>query len=256
MTSPKTVVGALDAERIKLSTIRSPRWACVAAAVCSLGVAWLQGGSAYGEASLGPENAVVGVAVFGVPVLMILSAMVVTGEYRSGMIYATFSATPGRTTVLIAKALVAASFSGLFTAALVVGAVTVARLTADPLEGTRLSLTEPGVWRTVGAMAVFAALAAVLGVATGALLRHTAGAVAVLLLWPLVLEPILGNMPSVGSDVGPFLPFGNAFLFANVRWLYPDYSMPWGPLGSLVYFALIVAVVFLAATVTVNRRDA
>ena len=32
--------------------------------------------------------------------------------------------------------------------------------------------------------------------------------------------------------------------------------MPWGELGSLVYFTTVVAVVFVAAIVVVNRRDA
>jgi hypothetical protein len=105
-------------------------------------------------------------------------------------------------------------------------------------------------------LALFAALAAVLGVAVGALLRYAAGAVAVLLLWPLVVEPILGNLPDVGSEVGPYLPFGNAFVFADVQWLYPVYSMPWDRFGSLLYFAAIVAVALVAATVVVNRRDA
>ncbi len=49
-----------------------------------------------------------GVAVFGVPVLMILSAMTVTSEYRNGVIRTTFAAIPNRTLVLVAKAVVAA----------------------------------------------------------------------------------------------------------------------------------------------------
>jgi energy-coupling factor transporter ATP-binding protein EcfA2 len=110
--------------------------------------------------------------------------------------------------------------------------------------------------RTVGAISLFAALAAVLGVAVAALLRHSAGAVAVLLMWPLVAEPILGNPPNIGSEVGPYLPFGNAFLFTGVVWLYPVYDMPWGERGSLLYFAAVVAVVFAAAIVVANRRDA
>ena len=77
-----------------------------------------------------------------------------------------------------------------------------------------------------------------------------------LLLWPLVVEPMLGNLPSVGTEVGPYLPFANAFLFTRVPWLFPAYAMPWGELGSLVYFAAVVAVVFVAAIVVVNRRDA
>jgi ABC-2 type transport system permease protein len=249
-------LATLNAERIKLSTLRSPLWSSIAAVVLSLGVAMLQGSSAYGAGGLPPERAVVGVAVFGVPVLMVLSAMTMTGEYRSGMIGTTFAAVPNRTLVVVAKAVVAAAFSAVFAGAMVIGAVVMARLSADPLLGARLSLTEPGVWRVVWALASFAALAAVLGVGVGALLRYAAGAVAVLLLWPLVVEPIVGNLPSIGSEVGPYLPFGNAFVFVDVQWLYPAYSMPWDRSGSLIYFAAIVAAVFVTAVVVVNRRDA
>jgi ABC-2 type transport system permease protein len=196
------------------------------------------------------------VAVFGVPVLMILAALTVTGEYRSGMIRTTFMTTPNRTLVLVAKAVVAAMFSAVYAAALTIAAVAVGRLMAPPLVGSNLSLVDPGTWRLVGAISLFAALAAMLGVAVAALLRNSAGAVAVLLMWPLVAEPILGNLPNMGSEIGPYLPFGNAFLFTRVQWLDPGYDMPWGQLGSLLYFVAVVAVVFAAAIVVVNRRDA
>jgi hypothetical protein len=112
------------------------------------------------------------------------------------------------------------------------------------------------VWRVVGVIALYAVLAAVLGVAVGALLRYTAGAVAVLLLWPLVVEPVLANLPDAGPAVGPYLPFVNAFVFTDVPWLFPTYVMPWGPIGSLLYFAAVVGFLFVGATVVVNRRDA
>jgi ABC-2 type transport system permease protein len=56
--------------------------------------------------------------------------------------------------------------------------------------------------------------------------------------------------------VGPYLPFGNIFVVTEVPWLYPVYAMPWGPLGSLAYFAVVVALVFGAALVALNARDA
>jgi ABC-2 type transport system permease protein len=151
---------------------------------------------------------------------------------------------------------VAVLFSAIYIAVMVIGSAIVAQSASTPLLGERLSLAEDGVWRLAGELALFAALAAVLGVAVGALLRYAAGAVAVLLLWPLVVEPILGNIPNVGSEVGPYLPFGNAFVFTDVQWLYPVYSMPWDRLGSLLYFAVVVSAVFVAAVVVVNRRDA
>jgi ABC-2 type transport system permease protein len=251
-----SAVAVLDAERIKLTTTRSVLWTAAAVAVLSVGLAALQGSTAYGASPLPPERAATGVAVFGVPVLMILAALTVTGEYRSGMIRTTFMATPNRTLVSVAKAIVVAMFSAVYAAALTMAAVAVGRLMAPPLLGSNVSFADPGTWRLVGAISLFAALAAVLGVAVGALLRHSAGAVAVLLMWPLVAEPILGNLPNIGSEVGPYLPFGNVFLFTRVQWLYPVYDMPWGELGSLLYFAAVVAVVFAAAIVVVNRRDA
>lgn len=237
-----SAAAVLNAERIKLSTTRSPLWSAVAVAVLSLGLAAMQASTVYGPGPLEPQKAAMGVAVFGVPVLMILSALTVTNEYRSGLIRTTFMAVPNRTLVLVAKAIVAAAFSSFYATVMVVASIVVARSDLD--------------WRLVGAIALYAALAAVLGVAVGALLRSSAGAVALLLLWPLVAEPLLGNMPNISTEVGPYLPFGNAFIFTGVQWLYPDYAMPWGPLGSIVYFAGVAAAAFVAALVSVNRRDA
>jgi ABC-2 type transport system permease protein len=254
--SAVAVLGEIRAERIKLSTTRSVLWTAAAVAVLSIGLAALQGSTADGTAPLPPDKAATGVAVFGVPVLMILAAMTVTGEYRSGMIRTTFMATPNRTLVLVAKAIVAAVFSAAYATVMTIAAVMVGRLMAPPLVGSQLSLVDSGTWRVVGAVALFAALAAVLGVGVAVLLRHSAGAVAVLSLWPLLAEPVLGNLPGIGSKVGPYLPFANAFRFIDVQWLFPAYAMPWDEVGSLLYFTTVVAVVYVAAIVGVNRRDA
>ncbi|MGH3675478.1 MAG: ABC transporter permease [Mycobacterium sp.] len=235
-------VAVLNAECIKLSTTRSPLWSAVAVAVLSLGLAAAQASTVYGPGPLAPEKAAMGVAVFGVPVLMILSSLTVTNEYRSGLIRTTFMAVPNRTLVLVTKAVVAVAFSGMYAAVMVVASIVVARSELN--------------WRLVGAIAIYAAVAAVLGVGVGALVRASAGAVALLLLLPLVVEPMLGNMPNISSEIGPYLPFANAFVFTRVQWLYPIYDMPWGELGSLMYFAAVATGVFLAALVTINRRDA
>ena len=86
--------------------------------------------------------------------------------------------------------------------------------------------------------------------------RRRATWLPLLLLWPLVVEPVVGNLPNFGTEVGPFLPFVNAFIYTDVPWLFPTYVMPWGPVGSLVYFAVIVGAAAAAAVIVVNRRDA
>jgi ABC-2 type transport system permease protein len=247
-----SALAVLNAERIKLSTTRAPLWIAVIVASLSLVVAAAMGALAHDAA---PERAATGIAVFGVPVLTVLASMTVTAEYRSGMIRTTFTAVPNRTLVLVAKAVVMSVSAALYAAAMVVGSVYVARLFTTPLIVPGIS-PSPDVSSVVGGVALYAALAAVLGVGAGALLRAGPGTVAVLLMWPLVVEPTLGNLPDVGPRVGPYLPFGNIFVFTEVPWIYPVYAMPWGPIGSLVYFAAIVVAVFGMAVVVLNARDA
>lgn len=245
MTALRSAVAVMNAERIKLTTVRSPLWSAGAAMVLSFGIAALQAATAYDYQRLTAPEAALGVAVFGVPILMVVAAITVTGEYRTRMICTTFLANPHRIRVITAKAVVAAMFSSMVATVMVAGSIAVARV----------EVTADG-WRTAAAVALYAALAAVLGVGVAALLRHTAGAVSVLLLWPLLVEPLLGNLPGRGMQIGPYLPFANAFRFLEVQWLFPTYTVPWGLPGSLGYFAAIVGAVFAVALVVVNRRDA
>jgi ABC-2 type transport system permease protein len=244
----------LHAEWTKLRSTRSPVWSVVAVVVLSLGVAAVQASVGSPTIPLAPERAAIGVATFAVPVLLVLSALTVTGEYRTGMIRTTFLATPNRMWVLAAKAVVAAVFAGGCTAVMVVASAVVARFLGTQRQGAELSLTEPGVWRAVGAISVYAALGAVFAVGLGVLVRHSAGVIALLLLLPFVVEPLLGTLPRVGQRIGPLLPFANVYTFTKVPWLQ-TYPMWWGPLGALLYFTAIVAAVFAAALVDVERRD-
>jgi uncharacterized protein (DUF2062 family) len=102
---------------------------------------------------------------------------------------------------------------------------------------------------------LYAALGAVLAVGLGALVRHSAAAVAVLLLLPFVVEPLIGVSPELGARVGPLLPFTNANAFTGVTWLQ-TFTMWWGPAGSALYFGAVAAAVFAVAAVVVTRRDA
>jgi ABC-2 type transport system permease protein len=244
----------IRAEQIKLATTRSPVWTMAGVVVLSLGLAALQASVGSMAVPIEPERAAIGVATFAVPILLVLAALTVTGEYRTGMIRTTFLTTPNRVRVLLAKATVAAVFAGVWTAVMVAASAVVVRLIGTERQGADLALSDPPVWRTVGAITVYAMLGSVLAVGLGALIRHSAGVIAVLLMMPFVVEPLLGAMPQVGERVGPLLPFTNANAFTAVPSLR-TVSMWWGPLGSLAYFAGFVVVVFVLAMIDINRRD-
>ncbi len=244
----------ITAERIKLTSTRSPLWLALTVVGISLALAAVQAAAALPYSVVGPDRAVLGVAMFGVPVLMILSALTVTGEYRTGMIRTTFMATPRRSRVLIAKAIVTMVFSGVLAAVMSLGSLLLVRVMLDERQGAQLALTAWAPWRTVGAVTLYAVLAALLAVGLGAWVRHSAAVIAILLLLPFVLEPLLGAIPGVGGRVGPLLPFANANAFTEIPWLQ-SFSMWWGPLGSAVYFAGVATATFLVAAVVVARRD-
>lgn len=244
----------ITAERIKLTSTRSPLWLALTVVGISLALAAVQAAAALPYSMVGPDRAVLGVAMFGVPVLMILSALTVTGEYRTGMIRTTFMATPRRSRVLIAKAIVTMVFSGVLAAVMSLGSLLLVRAMLDERQGAQLALTAWAPWRTVGAVTLYAVLAALLAVGLGAWVRHSAAVIAILLLLPFVLEPLLGAIPGVGANLGPLLPFANANAFTEIPWLQ-TFSMWWGPLGSAVYFGAVAAAVFATAVAVVARRD-
>jgi ABC-2 type transport system permease protein len=140
--------------------------------------------------------------------------------------------------------------------AVVTGVVAIAlsKALAPEQDTAQLSLLHRDAWLTVGRVALYAALAAVLAVSLGALLRHAAAAITILLLWPFVVEPLLSSMPRIGDRISPFLPFINAYEFIGLG-MYRDDRLLWGPVAALLYFTAFVAVLFVAAVFVTIRRD-
>ncbi|MGW6377591.1 ABC transporter permease [Rhodococcus sp. NPDC055112] len=264
-------MGVVNAERIKLTSTRSPWWCTVAIIALGLGLAAVIGVTS--KASMNQFNdqiaqgdkpdfepflptladAVGGVSGFGVLVLMILAALAVTSEYRFGIIRTTFQAVPKRDSVLITKAGLIGGFGALLTFVLTFGAYAIAKATAGSDAGAALKLSGGEAWRSIYGVPIYAFLCVVLAVAVGTLLRQSAGAIALLLLWPLMIENLFSLFGRVGENIKPFLPFMNANNFLGAP---QGVDFHWGPWGSLVYFAAFVAVIFGLALFTVNRRDA
>ncbi|EOM77979.1 ABC transporter permease [Rhodococcus rhodnii] len=261
----------LAAERIKLTSVCSPWWCTAIVVVLGLGFAGLVGFSA--NSGLQSYNDMVargdqptfepylpalpdtlgGVSGFGITVLMILAALAVTSEYRFGVVRTTFQAIPNRSSVLVAKAGLLGVFSAVLTIVLTFGAYAIAKATAGADAGANLSLSTGADWRAVYGIPIYALLAVILAVGVGALLRQTAGAIALLLLWPLLIESLFNLFGETGRDIMPFLPFTNINNFLGAG---GTVEFHWGPWGSLIYFAVFVFVVFGAALFVVDRRDA
>ncbi|WP_419996179.1 ABC transporter permease [Streptomyces boninensis] len=199
-----------------------------------------------------------------------LGALFVTSEYRRGMIRTTLTASPRRGRVLLAKAAVVGgvSFAVALPATAIGFSLAQSRMRdkgwAPPVY-PHFSLTEgPGLRAVLGTAALLA-LVAVLAMAAGALLRHSAGAITgviVLMLLPLILgsalpldliQWVFRLTPTAAFSVQQGLPhydqLSRPCMPENSCYPLPSY----GGLGVLAAWAAIVLVL---AIWRLRRRDA
>lgn len=253
----------LAVERIKLCSTRSPWW-------CSALVVILGIGFATVIAIFAGEDFPISVALtqaglgLGSFIAMVLAAIAITSEYRFGTIRATFAAVPNRTAVLLAKTVTVAVLLGLVGLMTAFAAWGVAHL----IDGSPTTVIDTaGEWRAVAGNGLLYAGYAVIAIGVGLLIRQTAGAIALLLVWALIVEsaiaPILDG--TLQLNIYRWLPFANAGNFitsgdaASTGQTQggPVIDYPFGgPWGSFGYFAAIAVAVLVFGIMVANRRDA
>ncbi|MBM2615009.1 ABC transporter permease [Actinoplanes sp. LDG1-06] len=182
----------------------------------------------------------------------VLGVLLAAGEYSTGMIRSTLSAVPTRLPVLWSKALIA---GGLAAVTMTVGAV-VSFLIGSPLlpdAVSGLGLGDDGVLRSLLGAGLYLGLVAVLGVALGALVRSSAGGIAILAGGLLIVPGLISLLPASWSDtISPYLPSNAGGAIMSVQ--TADGSLaPW---AGLAVFAAYVAVVLAAAAWRLTKTDA
>jgi hypothetical protein len=147
----------------------------------------------------GVRQSLTGVS-FGVMVIIAVAVLFITSEYRQGMIRTTFAASPRRGRVLAAKAIVVGATTfvvGLvatFASVLLALPILRANGLAPPVFQVP-SLSDGPVLRAIAGTAAVLALFAVLGLAAGAILRRSPGAIIVVVVPLLIPQLIAGALP-------------------------------------------------------------
>jgi ABC-type transport system involved in multi-copper enzyme maturation permease subunit len=203
----------------------------------------------------------------GLIALIVIAAMFMTSEYRRGLIRITFAASPNRSRVLAAKAIVIAAVT--FVAALI-GTILALAVGVHMLHAggvpilpiPKLTL----VRIVVGTAAVFA-VASVLTLALAALLRRTAvvvvlGIVVFVLGWLLtrggllpvsVADWILRLTPAAAYAVQQSIP---AYSFVAGEYTPANGFYPLAPWAGVLVLCLWAAAALGLAIYAMNRRDA
>jgi ABC-2 type transport system permease protein len=247
-------------ERIKLFSIATP-WVCGLFALVALAV---PAALTATESRLPPTVASTQFGYpFGLVAVLLLGALAVTSEYHSGTIHSTFQAVPSRTPALVAKAVVVAGAAFVIGEAAAFTAWLVARVLAPDAD---LALDSVADWTIVAGTGPVFALAAVGGAGVGLLVRHTAGAVALLVGYPLMAENVVQLIPRAGQAIHRWLPLNAVTKFlsgageanggrdgGNATVLSDS---PLSPGWALAYFGACALVLLGAGVTKVRRRDA
>lgn len=254
----------LRAEWIKFRSVRATLWTLPLTALAMIGLAVLQ---AWGISTLDTTDGftAAGVLTGGTflaqVVVAVLAILTITGEYSTGQIRSSIAAVPRRLPVLWSKAII------------IVGAVVAVSVVALPLSwlaskpfldraGITLDLGADQTLRVLAGGSLYLGAIALFAFAVGALLRHSAGALALILGLLLVLENVFAALPFRFFEViSPFLPST-----AGSRIMLDDQSIAernamidgahltaWQGYGVLLVW---VVVLFTVAAVLMRRRDA
>jgi ABC-2 type transport system permease protein len=261
LTFPRIV----RSEWIKFRTLRSTVWTLAITLLLMVGIVTMFSAifaSQEGAGNDGTDSTVVFTIAANLAQLavVVLGVLVITGEYSTGMIRSTLAAVPRRLPALWAKGVVLAV--SIFLVSTVAVGISLGvmqlflgakRLAPDPHDAETV--------RILVGVPLYLTAIALLAFAIGALMRHSAGALAAVLGLLLVVENLFLIPWKPLQHISPFLPgtAGSKILMPKAQ----IDAMSQGAVGTVLgpwqgYAVLLAWVVVLltAAAVLLRRRNA
>lgn len=240
---------ALRSEWIKLSTLRSTKVIVGMTALIGALIAWALAATSADESLTASE-----LFIYPLPLVAVLATvtgiLMFTSEAQHGTLAVMLTARPARWVIVVAKTAMAAAV-GLSLGALGMLGGFAGAVLGGAASGNGSDVVSRGLWALL-----YLALAAVIGLGVGMIVRHSAGAISGLLMWSFVVESLFA--PALPDGVLHFLPFSAGYRLLDAG---PNFETPVviaNELGRPQY-ALIFggyALVSLAVgTVLLYRRD-
>jgi ABC-2 type transport system permease protein len=256
-----TQVRVLVSEWTKLRSLRSTGWSLFAGILLTIAFPILFAAvtsSHWGHMS--PQERAnrspLDIALAGVNVaqlaIAVLGVLVISGEYSTGMIRATFTAVPRRLPVLWAKTAVFAVVAFVLTLPAVYAAFFASQAILARHDILQISISHPGVARSLAGGALYVMLVGIFALGIGAIIRNTAGGIATFAGIFFVIPPLMNILPSSWNNaISPYLPSeAGRQLFS----LVPS-SGSLSPTAGGLLFAGYCALVLAVAAVLLRRRD-
>ena len=260
------IAGSLRSELTKIRSVRSTYLTLIVLVLAGVGwsVADCAGEAAHWAQTAPQDKAsfdatqasVVGLALLGQLVIVVLGALVMTSEYSTGMMRTSLGVMPRRGVLYGAKAAVLTAVT-----------VVIALITSfasffigqSLLHSTHAAatLSQPGVLRAVLASALYIALSGLFAFALGAIVRSTAGAITAAFGLLFLLPQLAKALPSSWyAAMVRWLPGGNsvgAFTGTNSADAAPHLFSAW---GEFAVFGGYTVILLIIGALLFSRRDA
>ena len=253
----------LRSEWIKLWSLRSTWWTLGATVVLMVGIALgfallvqflgdqMEGASPEDQAAmggvLGGTVVVAGGFEMAALVVAVLGALIITGEYSTGMIRSTFAAVPARLPAFFGKAVVLA----IVTAVLITVSLALSWLVTYPILNSNdatVDFSDGAQVRSLFGTVLYVTLVALFALGLGTLLRHTAGAIFTVVAIFLVIPPIVQIGTFAASQLewigvlNKLLPSVAGAQITPNAGAFPDVFDPWVGISVMAgYTALVLA---------------
>lgn len=248
-------------EWTKLHSLRSTRWSLFVAVLLTIGLPAIFAAvtsshwahmSPHDRADRHPLDIALGGVNLSQLAIGVLGVLVITGEYATGMIRATFTAVPKRLPVLWAKIAVFAVVSFALMLPSVLISFWVSQSLVSNIPQLQTSLSAHGVLRSVVGGALYLTLFGVFCMAMGAIVRNTAGGIAAFVALFFVIPPLLNVFPTSWQNaINPWIP--NSAFRSIFQLTHGSHSL--SPAGGLAVSLGYVAFAVGVAAVLLVRRD-
>ncbi|MFN8052576.1 MAG: ABC transporter permease subunit [Acidimicrobiales bacterium] len=245
----RAVSAALRSEWIKVSTLRTNK--VILALTAGVGAA-ISGALA----ATATTQTVTASELFIYPLPLVATLAIVTGilmftaESQHGTLAVTLAARPARWVTVVAKTVMAIAV-GVTYGALSMAAGFGGALAGGARLGDGSAMTSRGLWALA-----YIALAAVIGLGVGMIVRHSAGAISGLLMWSFVIETLFA--PALPEGVRHFLPFSAGYRLLDAGAGFKDPIVIAHELSRPMYaliFGGYALVSLTIGTVLLYRRD-
>lgn len=240
------MIAQIHSEWIKFRTVRSTVVLAITSVLICVGVAIIAAAMADSKLSL---NALVGVQISSL-FIMVLGVQIIGQEYRFATIRPTFSASPRRERVIIAKLVVLIATVAVAAVALIALSLAAAAIVSS-IQGNVFDLGQFGTARVLIGTVAILVINGIFGFGIGCIVRQPIAGIVIVLIWVAVVESLIAGLLEGSARWLPLFSMANV----NAQSISRN-SEFMGPVVGALYGATVALLLVALGALRIRSMDA